>query len=82
MIASKRVSLEQYQSRLRDELAESAGQVLDLLAQLKTLGPDSEAFETAQGQLYAYALQLELDATDLRRVMDEISAALPDDDPA
>ncbi len=79
MIASKLASLEQYQSRLLEELEDSARQVLDILSHLKTLEPNSEAFGDAQGRLYAYTLQLELDAADVRKVMDEISAALPEE---
>ena len=80
MIASKLVSLKQYQTRLLGELRESSQEVLGLIEKLETLPPNSEAYGDAEGELYAKALQLELDAADVRKVMDEIVTALPEDE--
>ena len=53
--------------------------MLGLIEKLETLSPDSEAYGDAEGELYARALQLELDAADVRKIMDEIATALPED---
>ncbi len=72
-------TLKEHQARLLDELESSAGHVLDLIGQLKTLSTESEKYADVEGELYAYSLQLELDASDVRKVMDEITGALPDE---
>ncbi len=78
MIASKLTSLKQYRTRLLSELKDSSRQVITLIEKLEQLPPDSEAYGDAEGELYARALQLELDASDLRKVTDEITVALPE----
>lgn len=69
--------LKTYRKRLLDELEDSAQHALGLVRQLKTLPPGSEAYADADGELYAYTLQLESGARALREAMDALSDALP-----
>jgi len=80
VIATKLTSLKQYQTRLLKELRGSSQHVLELVEKLDSLPLESEVRADIEGELYARALQLELDAADVRKVMDEITAALPEDE--
>lgn len=65
---------------LQEQLAENARTYLDMLERLKSEKPDSDAYATLDGRLYAQAAQLEMDAGDIVKAMDDITDALPDDD--
>ena len=71
--------LKAYEAKLIDGLKESSEVVLKTIITLQKSKPDSEAYETVYAELYARALQLELDAADLRKVSDEITNLLPDE---
>jgi DNA-binding IclR family transcriptional regulator len=70
----------QHEKWLRGELAESAKRYLKTLERLQALNPDSDEYATLDGELYAQAAQVEMDASDIVKVADDILDALPDED--
>ncbi|MDQ3399050.1 MAG: hypothetical protein M3511_15030 [Deinococcota bacterium] len=72
--------LRRHERWLRGQLAEHARTYLALLEQQAAQDPESDAYATLDGRLYAQIAQLEMSAGDAVRAMDAVTDALPDDD--